>query len=183
MPPGAVSNPITVPGGIEIVTLVAKRQIGNEVATVLSIRQVFLPFASPLNPQAPTQEQLAMLEKAKSISATTRSCPQMEEVAQQVKSPRPADPGEVRLEQVNPRAFREMLTKLPPDTASKPLVSPDGIAVMIVCSRDEKNLAQMSAKDIKEQLFVQRVDLLSRQLLQDLRSQARIELRSNSNAA
>lgn len=183
MPPGAVSNPINVPGGVEIVTLTGKRQIGNDVATVLSMRQVFLPFPSNLNPQAPTPAQMQLLEKAKSISASTHSCDQMEQEAKALNSPRPADPGEVRLDQVNPAAFREMLSTQPINVATKPLVSPDGIAIMIVCSRDQKNLAQMSASDIKHQLFVQRVDLLSRQLLQDLRSQARIEIRPQTGNA
>ncbi|MDE2006487.1 MAG: peptidylprolyl isomerase, partial [Rhodospirillales bacterium] len=54
MPPGAISNPIAVPGGIEIVTLIDKRVAGQDVRTMLSARQVFLPFSSPLNPNAPT---------------------------------------------------------------------------------------------------------------------------------
>jgi peptidyl-prolyl cis-trans isomerase SurA len=183
MPAGAVSNPIPVLGGDDIVTLIAKRTVGNQVATVLSMRQVFLPFAGPLNPNTPTAAQVQLLQKAKDIAATTRSCGQMEQIAQEVKSPRPADPGEVQLDDVNPPSFRDMLAKMPLETASKPLVSPDGIAVMMVCSREERNLAQMSAKDIKQQIFIQRVELLSRQLLQDLRNQARIEIRSNAGAA
>ena len=177
MPPGAVSDPIDVPGGVEIVTLVGKREIGNEISTVLSLREVFLPFATNLNPQAPTPQQIAQLQKARAISTDTKSCDQMEQVAKEENSPRPANPGDVRLDQVNPPSFREMLSTQPIGVATKPLVSPDGIAVMIVCSRDEKNMAQLSAKEIKQQLFVQRVDLLSRQLVQDLRSQARIEMR------
>lgn len=177
MPPGAVSDPIDVPGGVEIVTLVGKREIGNEISTVLSLREVFLPFATNLNPQAPTPQQIAQLQKARAISTDTKSCDQMEQVAKEENSPRPANPGDVRLDQVNPPSFREMLSTQPIGVATKPLVSPDEIAVMIVCSRDEKNMAQLSAKEIKQQLFVQRVDLLSRQLVQDLRSQARIEMR------
>lgn len=183
MPPGAVSNPIDVPGGIEIVTLVAKRQIGNDVGTVLSMRQVFLPFATNLNPQAPTPQQVAQLQKARTIATDTKSCDQMEQVAKQENSPRPADPGEVQLDQVNPPAFREMLSTQPIGVATKPLVSPDGIAIMIICSREQKNMTQMSAKDIRQQLLVERVDLLSRQLLQDLRSQARIEMRPTTGNA
>ncbi|HEY6430650.1 MAG TPA: peptidylprolyl isomerase [Acetobacteraceae bacterium] len=182
MPPGAVSNPLKVPGGLEVVTLAAKRQIGQDPATVLSMRQVFLPFPSPLNPQAPTPAQLALLEKAKSVSASVHSCDQMEQVAKDDKSPRPADPGEVRLENVNPPAFRDMLAQIPLQTASKPVVSNDGIAVMMVCSREQKNMAQMSPKDLKEQILGQRIDLLSRQLEQDLRSQARIEIRNTGTA-
>jgi peptidyl-prolyl cis-trans isomerase SurA len=182
MPAGAISNPISVPGGVDIVTLVAKRTIGQDVGTILSIRQVFLPFASALNPQAPTPEQLQAFNKAKSISASVHSCDQMEQVAVQEKSPRPANPGDIRLESVTPPAFRDMLDKLPLQTATKPLVSPDGIAVMIVCSRDQKNLAALTSKEVRDQIVEQRVDLLSRQLQQDLRGQAHIEIRGNGTA-
>ncbi len=182
MPPGAISNPIAVPGGLDIVTLVAKRNVGQDQGTMLSIRQVFLPFASPLEPQAPTPAQLQLFDKAKSISASVHSCDQMDQVAAQEKSPRPANPGDIRLESVTPPAFRDMLDKLPLQTATKPLVSPDGIAVMMVCAREQKNLAALTPKEIRDQILEQRVDLLSRQLQQDLRSQAHIEIRGNGTA-
>ncbi len=175
MPVGAVSNPIAVPGGLDIVTLEGKRIIGQDVHTVLSMRQVFLPFAAPLNPAAPTAQQVQVLQHARQISATVTSCPQMERVAVQNHSPRPADPGPVDLDHIQPAAFRQMLANLPPGKATKPVVAPDGIAVLIVCSRERKNLAQLTPQEIRMQLLAQRVDLLSRQLQQDLRSQAQIE--------
>lgn len=177
MPPGAISEPVPVPGGFAIVHLVASRQIGNDVATVLSIRQVFLPFSSPLNPQAPTAQQMATLKKAESIAASVHSCPEMEQAATANSSPRPADPGPVRLDTVNPAQFRAMLASQPLDRATKPLVSREGIAVMIVCSRGEQNLAQMDRKEIVEQILENRVELLSRQLQQDLRRKAHIDIR------
>lgn len=179
MPVGAVSNPIEVPGGLDIVTLYAKRQIGNDMANMLSVRQVFLPFTGRLNPQAPTPEQMALLQQAKKISADTKSCPQMEQVARDVKSPRPADPGPLRLDTLSPPAFRDMIARLPLDTASQPVVAPDGIAVLMVCSREQQNVGPLSAQKIKQQMFQQRIDLASRQLLQELRSQATIEIRGN----
>ena len=78
MPAGAISNPVKVPGGFSIVTLQAKREIGREVGTAVSLRQVFLPFTSPLNPQAPNDQQRQMLEKAKGLSASVHSCDEME---------------------------------------------------------------------------------------------------------
>jgi peptidyl-prolyl cis-trans isomerase SurA len=179
MPVGAISNPIKVPGGVSIVTLQAKREIGRDVGTVLSLRQVFLPFSTPLDPQTPSEQQKQMLEKARGISASVHSCEQMEQVAKANNSPRPADPGEVRLDSVNPPAFRQMLTSLPADRASQPLVTSDGIAVIIVCSREEKNLAQQSKEEVKAQLLNERVELLSRQLLANLRRHATIELRQS----
>ncbi len=98
MPVGAISNPVKVPGGFSIVTLQGKRDIGREMGTVLSLRQVFLPFTGALNPQAPTEQQKQTLDKAKSIAASVHSCEQMEQANKANNSPRPADPGEVRLE-------------------------------------------------------------------------------------
>ncbi len=180
MPVGAVSNPIAVPGGLDIVTLAGTRTVGQDIHTVLSVRQVFLPFSSPLNPTAPTAQQVQTLQRARQISATVKSCPQMEQVAVQDHSPRPADLGQVDLDHVQPITFRQMLAGLPLDKATQPVVAPDGIAVLIVCSRDRKNLAQLTPQEIRMQLLSQRVDLLSRQLQQDLRSQAQIEMRGTA---
>jgi peptidyl-prolyl cis-trans isomerase SurA len=179
MPVGAVSNPVKVPGGFSIVTLQAKREIGRELGTALSMRQIFLPFATALNPQAPTDQQKQALEKARGISASVHSCEQMEQAAKANNSPRPADPGEVRLESINPPAFRQMLSTLPPDRATQPVVTSDGIAVLIVCSREQKNLATQSKQEVQAQLLNERVELLSRQLLANIRRHANIDIRAS----
>jgi peptidyl-prolyl cis-trans isomerase SurA len=178
MPVGAISNPVKVPGGFSIVTLQGKRDIGREMGTVLSLRQVFLPFAGALNPQAPTEQQKQALEKAKSIAASVHSCEQMEQANKANNSPRPADPGEVRLEAINPATLRQVLATLPPDRTTQPLVTIDGIAVLIVCSREQKNVAQESNDQVRAQLLNDRVELSSRQLIADLRRRARIDIRS-----
>jgi peptidyl-prolyl cis-trans isomerase SurA len=181
MPPGAISNPVKVPGGFSIVTLQGKREFGRDVGTMVNIRQVFLPFTSPLNAQAPTEQQKQTLEKARGISGSIHSCDQMEQLAK-LNPARPADPGPVRLESVNPPAFRQMLATLPADRASQPLVTSDGIAVLIVCSREEKNMASLSKEDIQRQLLGERIELLARQLQRDLRRQAVIDMRSSGGA-
>jgi peptidyl-prolyl cis-trans isomerase SurA len=180
MPVGAISNPVKVPGGFSIVTVQGKREIGRDFGTALSVRQVFLPFASPLNPQAPTEAQRQVLEKARSLTTSVRSCEQMEEVAKANNSPRPADPGEVRLEGVSPPAFRQMLANLPIGKPSEPIVSNDGIAIMIICSREQKNMASMSKQEAQRYLVGERVELLSRQVMRDLRRQANIDLRGGA---
>lgn len=178
MPVGAVSNPIRVPGGFSIVTVQGKRQIGNDVVTAVSLRQVFLPFTAALNPQAPTEQQKQTLEKARTISASVHSCDAMEQAAKTYGSTRPADPGDVRLDSINPPALRQVLATSPLDKATQPLVTNDGIAVLIVCSRGDKNMAQESKEDVRAQLLDERIELLSRQLQADLRRHATIEIRS-----
>jgi len=179
MPAGAVSNPVKVPGGFSIVTLQGKREIGRDVATVVSLRQVFLPFPTTLNPEAPTPQQRAVLDKARSISASVHSCEQMEQIAKDSNSTHPADPGEVRLDTVTPPSFRQMLASLPIGKGSVPLVSNDGIMVMVVCSRDQKNLAELGKQQVHEQILGERIELASRQLLRSLRRQSRIDIRTS----
>ena len=72
-------------------------------------------------------------------------------------------------------AFRELLTKLQPGQTSQPLVANDGIAVLIVCSREQKNTAVLTKDDVRRRLITERVELASRQLMRDLRRKAAIE--------
>lgn len=177
MPVGAISNPLRVPGGFAIVQLVGRRELGNEFATMVSVRQVFLPFSTPLNPTQPTEQQRQTLEKAKALSASIHSCEEMEAAAKANNSPRPADPGDIRLDRVAPPQFKEVLANLPLDRATQPLVASDGIAVIIVCSREQKNTAHQTKEEIEAQMVNERVELLSRQMLSDLRRRATIEQR------
>ncbi len=175
MPVGAISNPVKVPGGFDIVTVQAKRQVGNDMGTFISLRQVFLPFAETLDPQHPTEQQREALEKARSLSSSVKSCAQMEQAAKVNPSPRAVDPGEVRLETVNPAPFRDLLTRLPVNEASQPLVAADGIAVIIICSKEQKNTATLTKEDIRRRLITDRVEMVSRQLMRDLRRKATIQ--------
>jgi peptidyl-prolyl cis-trans isomerase SurA len=183
MPAGAVSNPIRVPGGISIITLRGKREIGRDLGTMVSLRQTFLPFSTPLDPEHPTDQQRQTLEKAKALGASVHGCDAMEAANKSANSPRPADPGQIRLEGVNPPQFRAMLASLPIGRASQPLVAPDGIAVVVVCSRDQKNLAQLSPDEIRAQILSERVELASRQLQRELRRRANIDMRGASGGA
>ena len=180
MPAGAVSNPVKVPGGFDIVTLQGKRTVGNDMGTFVSLRQVFLPFTTALDPQNPTEQQRLALEKARTLSANVKSCSQMEEAAKANPSARPADPGEIRLETVSPVQFRDLLTKLAVGTASQPLVATEGIAVVIICSKEQKNTAVLTKEDVRRRMITERVDMTSRQLMRDLRRRATIQRFKNA---
>jgi peptidyl-prolyl cis-trans isomerase SurA len=179
MPVSAVSNPIPVAGGLIIVSVRGKRQVGEDLATLVNVRQVFLPFAKPLDPAHPTDQQAQALARARQISATVKTCDAMAAANQAAGAARPADPGDLRLENVTNPALHKLLAELPLDKASQPLVASDGIAVIIVCSRDTKNVGEASKDDITQQLLEERADLVSRQLIGDLRRRAVIDQRSS----
>ncbi|MBV9783247.1 MAG: peptidylprolyl isomerase [Acidisphaera sp.] len=178
MPVGAISNPIRVAGGFSIVQLRAKRQVGNDLATMVKLREAFLPFSTPLNPSAPTDQQKQALDRARQISASVHSCEQMEAANRAAGNARPADPGDIRLENVSPPSFRALLASLPDGRASPPLVAGDGIAVVIVCGREQRNIGMPAKEQIADQIVNERAELASRQLQRDLRRRATIEMRS-----
>ena len=91
----------------------------------------------------------------------------------------PVDPGEITLEAVNPPQFRALLASIPLGKPTEPLVSREGILVMVVCTRDQKNIAVASTEEIQRSLIEERVELISRQSMRDLHRQANIDLRGN----
>jgi peptidyl-prolyl cis-trans isomerase SurA len=178
MPMGAVSNPIKVAGGFEVVALQDKRLVGNDMATVLNVRQAFFPFTSSLDPQAPTEQQKQALLAAQALSKTATSCDAMEKANADQGGKRPSNPGELRLDHMT-APMQALLKPMVPGVPSKALVTPDGVMVVMVCSKQEKNLAAMTREDIADQLVQQRVELASRQLQQDLKRKALIDQRAS----
>jgi peptidyl-prolyl cis-trans isomerase SurA len=182
MPPGAISNPVRVAGGFQIVALRGKRETGRDLATILNIRQVFLPFSTPINRDAPpTDQQRAQVERAQRLSQTARDCEAMEAAQRAAGGNRDPDPGPVRLENVTPPQLRSLLAGLTPGRASQPLLSNDGIMLFMVCSKEQRNLAELTPTQAKDQLLRDRIESQSRTLLRDARRRANIEMRDGTD--
>ena len=175
MPEGAVSNPIKVAGGYQIVTLRQKRLSGRDMATILTIRQAFFAFPGTLDPQNPTAQQVQLVERAQQLAQAARGCDAVE--AANRGGPRPADPGQVRLETVQPEPLKQLLAGLQVGRASQPIISSDGVSVIAVCARETRNLAEVTPEQARAILVRDRVELLSRQLQRNLRRRAQIEIR------
>jgi peptidyl-prolyl cis-trans isomerase SurA len=152
--------------------------VGRDEATILTMRQVFFPFTQALTPDAPTEQQVQQLERARALSGSARSCEAMDAAARTTGSDRPADPGEVRQEQLSPPPLRQLISGLAVSRASEPIIAPDGIAVIMVCSRERRNEAEMTPAIARGMIVRDRADLLARQLQRDLRRRAQIEMRT-----
>ncbi|NLI26240.1 MAG: peptidylprolyl isomerase [Acetobacter sp.] len=179
MPIGAISNPIRVAGGYVIATVGGKRVLGHQPGTMLTLRQAFLPFSSPLDPSNPTEQQRAALENAVKISKSVHSCDEMSEANKKLGEVRPSDPGQLQLERLNPQ-MRQVLSSLKPGQVTRPLVSGEGIDLLMLCKSETKNLAARTPNEIADQLLNERVEQTARQLDRDLRRRAVIQMRSNS---
>lgn len=172
----AISNPIKVPGGFVIITVNGKRIIGHQPGHVVTVRQAFLPFSTPLNPQHPTAQQEQVLQKAVHYGQTVNTCQQVEDINKESGEKRPSDPGELPLESMNPQ-MQEVIAPLPLNKLSRPLITPDGISLIMVCSKKEKNFASRSPSEIADQLMSERVEQTARQLDNDLHRRAIINKR------
>jgi len=177
MPVGAVSNPIKVAGGYLVVTLRGKREIGHQMFTVVNLRQAFLPFTQTLNPQAPTEQQLAQLAAGHRLQQTAQNCDAIEAANAAAGNVQPSNPGPVKLEELANPPMRQLLTQLTVGHASDPLPSASGIVVIMVCSRETKNAGMPSHAELQEKIISERLDLASRQLTRDLQRRALIDLR------
>ena len=178
MPEGAISNPIPVPGGLSIVTLHGKREIGRDMATMATVRQAFLPFATRLDPNAPTAQQQQVLEQARHLSSSAKACEDIEAANKAAGDKRPTNPGELRVEGIAAPALRQLLTTLPVGKASQPLVADDGVALIMVCTREQRNVGIPSKEQLGDRILGERAELASRQLMRDLQRRAVIDQRS-----
>lgn len=169
MPIGAISNPIRVPGGYEIVQLIAKHDVGNQMQTILDMRQAYGQYPQPVSggQLGPVQVNFitAFMGKAQSI----KSCDGITALNAAYGNVRPANPGPVNLATVTPPAFQQVLSNLPLDTISRPLVESAGVSVVMICSRTQEKAQLPSDSDITNMIIGQRVELEAELMMDQLR--------------
>ena len=179
MPVGAISNPIRVPGGPQ-----HRHRCRRSARSARTwrpwrrVQQVFVAFVGRLDPEHPTDQQRQVVEQAHHVSDTAKDCDAMAAAAKAANDARPSDAGEVRVDQMPAGPMHDLLASLPVNKPSQPLISPDGVGVVMVCSRDTKNLGIPDPKELTEQILDERAELASRQLMRDLQRRAVINLRS-----
>jgi peptidyl-prolyl cis-trans isomerase SurA len=169
MPAGAVSNPVRVPGGYEIVQMQAIHQVGTSTQTTLSIRQAFAPYPSPITNGQVGPAQAAVINKLAQAAHGVHSCADMEALNNSFGKIRPADPGPVDLASVAPPAFQTILANLAVGQVSQPLVAQDGVSIVTLCSKQTAAVGLPSDDQITQVIVARRVQLESQQLLDDLR--------------
>jgi peptidyl-prolyl cis-trans isomerase SurA len=181
MPIGAISDPVPVAGGLVIVQLRGRQQAGQSAggdpaSTVLSVRQVYLPFSTPLNQQNPTPQQRETMVRLHAIQASVHSCSDMEAANKAAGSIKPADPGPVNLAQVTPPQFQALLERMPVGQPSPPLIAVGGVTLVMICSKSDQAAGLPSRQQIAAELFNNRVGLAAEQTLDDLHRQGSIQI-------
>lgn len=169
--PGKVAGPIESEGGYRILLLRDRREnSGGGASGTVDMKQVLLQLQ-----EGATPGQVAdATDAARSLRQSIASC---EEAAGAGGS---VDAITGDLTGVNiatlPLNLQSVAISQPIGQASEPIRIADGIAVYVVCAR---NIAEggPSDQDLREQLLRERLELLSRGFLRDLRRTSFVDIR------
>ena len=169
---GDVSEPLDTTDGIQIVTVSDRRTNAapDEAARIVRLRQMLLLLDS----DAPQAEVDATLDRARTLTAEVSGCVNFAALAEENGTPQPSEPAQFQLNDLNPQ-LRELASSLPIGEASAPLRQPAGVQIVMVCER-QQNLGP-DREQIRQTLLRERVDMLSRRYLRDLRRAAFVDLR------
>ncbi|MGE4480517.1 peptidylprolyl isomerase [Acidocella sp.] len=169
MPVGAISNPIRVPGGYEIVQLLDKHDEGNQLQTILDMRQAYGQYPQPVTGGQLGQVQIDFITKFMAKAQKAKSCQDVEALNAAYGNVHPANPGPVNLATVTPTAFQKILASLPLNTLSRPLVEAAGVSVVMICGRTQEKAQLPSDDTITNMIIDRRVQLESEQMMDQLR--------------
>ncbi|HTQ33689.1 MAG TPA: peptidylprolyl isomerase [Stellaceae bacterium] len=174
--PGELSAPIRTNNGYYLL-LVLDRRGGNtpgKTDTIYDVVQVVFPL--PPNASNAMKEQAAA--EAMSVRENAKNCADFLRLGKQ-KAPQFSSEGQVNANSVAPQ-MREVLSKLSPNEATRPILQRNGIGVVMLCSKKTES-AQKSGDPTREEVFDsllrQKLDTVSRQYLRDLRRAAYVDVR------
>nr|WP_074766375.1 peptidylprolyl isomerase [Magnetospirillum fulvum] len=168
---GQVSGLIRGTGGYNIVLVVDRRITGgNTEPDMMTLFRLVFPTPSG---KAPPRDQ--MVAKATSMTATAKDCDTIEDLSNEMNSVKSG-----RMENVRPATLPPEIAKaiggLPVGRASAPIDSPDGLAVFMICSGGG-TAGLPSRSQVRRQIEDERVELLARRHIRDLRRAAFVDFR------
>jgi peptidyl-prolyl cis-trans isomerase SurA len=186
MRPGALSEPIRSSGGYYILLLRARQEgEGTDIAKqpdppvnahpdALPLDRILLP----IGPKPPQDLRDKVIAFANELRTHIQSCNRLDEAIKGMKGAVFMSLGTMRLADLSPQ-IREALAQTGPGETTMPFQSSAGIELIVRCDKGpppRQEVFKLPTKDeIEQQLFEQRMAVLSRQYLRDLRRDANIE--------
>jgi peptidyl-prolyl cis-trans isomerase SurA len=168
MRPGMVSTPIRSLSGYHIVYLQDIRQVTAGDVT-LGLVQVLVGL-----PEVAGEEQRqAAVARAQAAAQQINGCDNAEEVARTLGDTGSGNLGNVRLVDL-PQSIRRAVASLEIGQPSQPVAVGGGLAVLVVCDREESGVDR---DRIEQRLASERLDMMVRRYLRDLRRSANVDIR------
>lgn len=172
--PGELSPPIRTAGGYYLMLVLDRRNAGRtsgEDDTVLRIAQVVFP----LGPQASEQARQAAFAAAQSVKSEATSCQDMMRIGKESGSQLSSE-GDLRVSQIAP-TMRSTVLALGVGHPSQPILQKNGVGVIMVCDKSDNKPVIPTREAVAESLMSQRLDMLARRYMEDLRRAAYVDVR------
>ncbi len=166
--PGQLAGPIATPDGLRIVAVIEERvSAGGDPSEIeVALRQVLLPLES---------DAAAKITETGATLRATEGCSAFADAAEALGVSQPPEPTHIRIGDLNER-LRELAQNLPVGQLSEPFETQAGLQMVMICDRDDS--AGLPAREqIRGTLARDRLDMLSRRYLRDLRKAAIVDIR------
>lgn len=167
---GGVTDPIRVSGGYYIVQLRDKRKVmsGDPDETVLDLQQIVIA--------SPAEDLDAFMERINDETSKIRGCRDITDIARAVGAHDFGSLGKIRVGDLPPR-LKAMVEDLEMNQVSKAVLMEKDIRVLVVCGRKEAESREPSFLEIDDFLTNQKLAMMARRYLRDLRRDAIIDYR------
>ena len=167
---GGVSQAIRSIGGYHII-LKRDERIGLGLPPSrekVDLRQVYLPLQ--------TTDISNLMARAKSMAARAKDCSAMEKIATESKSPLSGSLGIIETTSL-PASIQNSIKNLEIGMPSEPTPAEGGVIFLMVCGRTGSSTLEIIRPKIKQDLLNQRLDIMARGYLRDLRLAAFLDIR------
>jgi len=171
---GAVSDPIRSVDGWHIVHLRDRRAVlSDPVAPVeMFLSQVLLPTT----PEDTPEDAARRLALAEEIGAGADGCDALRRLGADIEESLSGDLGWVNLRDL-PNPFRDAVAELEVGRPAPPLVTDNGVHVVMVCERKTGDAETGVRDSVYDRIARSRLAIVERRLLRDLRRRAFVDVR------
>jgi peptidyl-prolyl cis-trans isomerase SurA len=174
MPPGSISNPIPVPGGLSIIAVQDTRKIltSDPRDAVLSLKQVSIAFPPGTSRLAAEPVVARFAEAARNVGG----CGGADKLAADFRG-EVVQSDQIKMRDLPP-VLQQMMMPMQVGQATQPFGAlEEGVRVLVICGRDESVANEPTFDQVYNQLNEERLNLRARRYLRDLRRDAVIEFR------
>lgn len=168
MRPGEVNGPVRGLTGYYILYLKDRKAISGGEDTV-RLTQIFLE----LPPDGQDSERALRLAEAEALRGQIDSCETAAEVAETAGASGSGDLGMMKVKDLSPQ-LQNVVRSLPLEQPSEPMTIAGSLTILVVCERQG---GVIDRDRIQQNLMTQRLEILARRYLRDLRRQANVDLR------
>lgn len=172
--PGVVSDPVKSAGGYYILKLDGSRKslTADPMDERFSLYQIYFKFPAGMT-------DAAKADWRTKVTAQTAKITSCEGIAEKVKDLNPTEQSDLGTPRLGDLAagIQDMVKKIEVGHTSPPIEAKDGFRILAVCGKKEPEVTMPTAETVMNSLSQQRLSMMARRYLRDLRRDAIIDIR------